>query len=198
MSLRTKVAVAAAAMIAVPGLWFVATVSAHATIGSAAWNDATNPTKVVATSRGDDISTTPGSFALQVFDPSGKEITAGSAVVTGPKTMEVAVSRPTMQGQYRVAWKTGSADDGEAAQGNVSLQLNAVGSAPAAAASAPAATSPVLPPSTGDGGLLGDGPSRFAALTAAPDVAIEYVGVRHAGPLRPPQLEAASDTRYAG
>jgi len=164
-------------MLAVPGLWFVTTVSAHATIGSVAWNDASNPTKVVATSRGDDISTTPGSFALQVFDPSGKEITAGATVVTSPKTMEVAISRPTTQGQYRVAWKTLSADDGEAAQGNVSLQLNAVGSAPAPAASAPAATSPVSPPSTGDGGLLGGGPSQFAALAVAIGAAVSAVAV---------------------
>jgi methionine-rich copper-binding protein CopC len=160
MSLRTKVALAAAAMLAVPGVLFVATVSAHATIGSAAWNDTSNPTKVIATSRGDDIRNEAGTYSLQVFDPSGNDITAGKAVVTGPKTMEVAVSKPTAQGQYRVAWATLSADDGEGASGNVSLQLGAVASPPAA--STPA--SPISPPATGDGGLLGQGTNVFAAL----------------------------------
>jgi methionine-rich copper-binding protein CopC len=172
MSLQTKVAVAAAVLIAVPGLLFVATVSAHATIGSVAWNDASNPTKVIATSRGDDISDEAGTYSLQVFDPSGKDITAGKAVVTGPKTMEVAVSKPTTQGQYRVAWKTESADDGEDASGNLSLQLNAVASSPAPAPSTPTTTSPVAAPSTGDGGLLEPGASGFAALAVAIGAAI--------------------------
>jgi methionine-rich copper-binding protein CopC len=155
MSLRTKVAVVAAAMIAVPGLWFVATVSAHATIGTVAWNDASNPTKVIATSRGDDIRNEAGTYGLQVFDPSGKEITVGPTVITGPKTMEGAVSKPAAQGQYRVAWKTRSAEpDAHDASGNLSLQLNAVSSAPAAPAATAPTTAPVSPPSTGDGGLL--------------------------------------------
>ena len=177
MSLRTKVALTAVAMIAVPGLWFVATVSAHATIGSVAWNDASNPTKVIASSRGDDISDEAGTYSLQVFDPSGKDITAGKAVVTGPKTMEVAISKPTAQGQYRVAWSTESADDGEDASGNLSLQLNVVASAPAPVASAPVTTSPVSPPSTGDGGLLSDGTSGFAALAVALVAAISAVAI---------------------
>jgi methionine-rich copper-binding protein CopC len=158
-------------MLLVPGLWLVATVSAHATIGSVAWNDPANPTKVIATSRGDDIRNEAGTYGLQVFDPSGKEITAGSTVLTGPKTMEVAVSKPTSQGQYRVAWKTRSAEpDGHDASGNLSLQLNAVAAAPAASApsaTTPAATSPVAPPSTGDGGLLDSRSGGYAALFAA-------------------------------
>jgi methionine-rich copper-binding protein CopC len=167
MSLRTKVAVAAAVMIAVPGLWFVAAVSAHATIGTVAWNDAANPTKVVATSRGDDIRNEAGTFGLQVFDPSGKEITAGPTLVTGPKTMEVAVSKPTAQGQYRVAWKTRSAEpDAHDASGNLSLQLNSVGAAPAPSTTTAAVTSPVSPPSTGDGGLLDKRSGGYAALLA--------------------------------
>jgi methionine-rich copper-binding protein CopC len=153
-------------MIAMPGLWLVATVSAHATIGTVAWNDPVNPTKVIATSRGDDISDEAGTYSLQVFDPSGKDITAGKAVVTGPKTMEVAVSKPTAQGQYRVAWKTESADDSEDASGNLSLQLNSVASAPAPAATMPAAARPVSPPSTGDGGLLDERSGDYAALFA--------------------------------
>ena len=151
-------------MIAVPGLWLVATVAAHATIGTVVWNDPVNPTKVIATSRGDDISDDAGTYSLQVFDPSGKDITAGKAVVTGPKTMEVVVSKPTAQGQYRVAWKTESADDGEDASGNLSLQLNSVASAPAPAATTAATTAPVSPPSTGDGGLFADRMGGFAAL----------------------------------
>ena len=167
MSLRTKVAVVAAAMIAVPGLWFVATVSAHATIGTVAWNDPANPTKVVATSRGDDIRNQAGTYGLQVFDPSGKEITAGPTVLTGPKTMEVAVSKPAAQGQYRVAWKTRSAEpDAHDASGNLGLQLNAVASAPAPAATTPVTTSPVSPPSTGDGGLLDQRSGGYAGLAA--------------------------------
>ncbi|HLG11984.1 MAG TPA: copper resistance protein CopC [Dehalococcoidia bacterium] len=173
MSLRTKVAVAAAVVIAVPGLWFVATVSAHATIGTVAWNDAANPTKVIATSRGDDIRNEAGTFSLQVFDPSGKDITAGATVLTGPKTMEVAVSKPAAQGQYRVTWATKSAEpDGHTATGNLSLQLNAVASAPAPAASAATTTSPVAPPATGDGGLVGQGANGFAALAVAIGAAI--------------------------
>lgn len=166
MNLRTKVALAATAMIAVPGLLFVATVSAHATIGSVAWDNPNNATKVIATSRGDDISTEAGTYGVQVFDPSGKEITAGKTVVTGPKTMEVAITKPTAQGQYRVAWKTESADDGDAASGNLSLQLAVVAGAPAAAAPAASAPAAVSPPSTGDGGLLAQSSNGLIALIA--------------------------------
>jgi methionine-rich copper-binding protein CopC len=160
MRFKTRVLVAAAAL-AVPAIWFFATVSAHATIGSVAWNDPNSPTKVVATSRGDDIRNEAGTYGLQVFDPSGRDITAGPTVLTGPKTMEVPISRPQAQGQYRVAWKTRSAEpDMHDASGNLSLQLNVV-SAPAPAAttapSSPAATTQVQPPSTGDAGLLRDG-----------------------------------------
>jgi hypothetical protein len=109
-----------------------------------------------------------------VYDPSGREITAGATTITGPKTMEVAVSRPTAQGQYRVAWKTRSAEpDMHDASGNLSLQLNAVPGAPAApaattapapsGASAPAA-GPVSPPSTGDGGLVNAHSGAWAAV----------------------------------
>jgi methionine-rich copper-binding protein CopC len=173
MRLRSRIALAVAAAVAIPGLWLVATVSAHATIGSAAWNDPNNPTKVIATSRGDDIRNEAGTYSLRVFDPSGREITAGNAVITGPKTMEVAVSRPTTQGQYRVEWKTRSAEpDAHDAMGNVSLQLNSV-SAPAATtppSTSPTTTSPsrpVAPPSTGDAGLLDSGSSGFAAAAFA-------------------------------
>jgi methionine-rich copper-binding protein CopC len=169
-------------MIAVPGLWFVATVSAHATIGTVAWNDASNPTKVIATSRGDDIRNEAGTYGLQVFDPSGKEITVGPTVITGPKTMEVAVSKPAAQGQYRVAWKTRSAEpDAHDASGNLSLQLNAVSSAPAAAATTPATTGPVSPPSTGDGGLLAQGTWRYAAMLAVALGVIAGIGAVRAG-----------------
>jgi methionine-rich copper-binding protein CopC len=171
MRFKTRAVVAAAAL-AVPTIWLVATVSAHATIGSVAWNDPNNPTKVIATSRGDDIRSEAGTYSLQVFDPSGRDITAGPTVLTGPKTMEVPVSRPMSQGQYRVAWKTRSAEpDAHDASGNLSLQLNVV-SAPAPAAttapSAPAATTQVQPPSTGDAGLLDpETGSLVAALAAA-------------------------------
>jgi methionine-rich copper-binding protein CopC len=158
MNLRTRLFLAAAAML-LPAIWLVATASAHATIGSVAWNS--DFTKVIATSRGDDIRNAAGTYGLQVFDPSGREITDVATTITGPKTMEVAVSRPTSQGQYRVAWKTRSAEpDAHDATGNLSLQLDAVASAPAPAApsapstSAAAATGSVSPPSTGDGGLL--------------------------------------------
>jgi methionine-rich copper-binding protein CopC len=170
MSLRMKVALAAA-LLAVPGLWLVATVSAHATIGSVAWDSASNPTKVIATSRGDDIRNEAGTYSLKVYDPSGREITAGNTVLTGPKTMEVAISKPAAQGQYRVAWTTKSAEpDGHVASGNLGLQLDAVVSAPAAAA--PAATSPVSPPSTGDGGLLAEGGNGSVAIAVGVIAAI--------------------------
>jgi methionine-rich copper-binding protein CopC len=166
-------------MVAVPGLWFVAAVSAHATIGSVAWNDASNPTKVIAASRGDDIRNEAGTYSLKVYDPSGKEISTGNTVITGPKTMEVAISRPTSQGQYRVTWATKSAEpDGHTASGNLSLQLNALPSAPSpAATTAPASPSPVSPPSTGDGGLLEEGTGGFAGVAAALAAAIAAAAV---------------------
>jgi methionine-rich copper-binding protein CopC len=170
VSFRTRVAIAAAVLVGLPPLVFVSTVQAHATIGSVAWDNPNNPTKVIATSRGDDIANEPGTFSLTVYDPSGRDITAGATVVTGPKTMEVAVRQPTAQGQYRVAWRTRS-DDGHDASGNISLQLHAAPAAPAATAPAAPApvTSPVSPPSTGDGGLAAGsgGLVGLAAVAAA-------------------------------
>jgi methionine-rich copper-binding protein CopC len=180
MSIRTRVALVALAMPLVPAIWAVASVSAHATIGSVAWNS--DFTKVIATSRGDDIRNAAGTYGLQVFDPSGRDITAGATTITGPKTMEVAVSRPTSQGQYRVAWKTRSAEpDMHDASGNLSLQLSAVPGAPAApaattdpaapsGATAPTAAGPVSPPSTGDGGLLDEQTSGTAAIALVASV----------------------------
>jgi methionine-rich copper-binding protein CopC len=145
----------AAALVAVAGIVYAGVVQAHATIGSVAL-DATY-TKVIATSRGQDIAPEAGTYGLRVFDPSGAEVTSGATRVTGPKTMEVNVTALKAAGQYRVNWKTRSAGDGDDAKGDLLLfvPVSAISAAPTAAPAAPVATpAPVSPPSTGDAGLI--------------------------------------------
>jgi methionine-rich copper-binding protein CopC len=176
--------------IAAAGFLLVTAAFAHAPIGTVAWDNPTQPTRVIATSRGDDISTEYGTFSLEVRDASGVRVDLGNVAVVDAKNMTVSVKGNLAPGSYTVTWKTASADDGDTASGTLPLVL--AGSAPAqtaptvapAPATAPQTTAAAAPrpPATGDGGLLDDSSTTpvapFAGLLVGIVSAVAVVGFK--------------------
>jgi hypothetical protein len=122
MSLRTRVAVVAAAMIAMQGLWLCRDGLGHATIGTVAWNDPVNPTKVIATSRGDNISDEAGTSSLQVFDRVA--MTSRPARQWSPARRQWRSRSASRRHRGSIVWLgRPNQHDSEDASGNLSLQL---------------------------------------------------------------------------
>lgn len=63
---------------------------------------------------------------IDVFDASGKEVTTVAAVVDNAdrKKLSVAVPSDLPAGVYQVKWKTSSAEDGDAANGQISFTID--------------------------------------------------------------------------
>ena len=156
---------AAIAAVTIVGILLATTAFAHATIGTVAWDNPSAPSRVIATSRGDDISSNPGTFSLTVTDANGNRVDLGNYTVVDAKRIAVGVKSDLPSGTYNVAWKTLSADDLEAAQGTLPLVL--AGTAAAPAATVPASSGgPLAAPSTGDAGLAGGGSTNTVAFAA--------------------------------
>lgn len=168
MRLLSKVVFGAAAL-AMGATLAASSVFAHATIKTVAWDNPVQPTKVIATAQGDDISNEPGTFYLRVYHvATGSRVDRDDAAVSlsNPKVMTVSVPSTLVPGEYRVDWGTVSAEDGEEASGSLSLVLAAAAptqaptQAPAPPAGAPAA------PTAGDAGLAAaQQQGSWAALT---------------------------------
>ena len=67
-----------------------------------------------------------GANDIDVFDPSGKEVTTVSAVIDNANRRKLTVALPPglPAGKYRVDWKTLSADDGDPATGSLSFTVD--------------------------------------------------------------------------
>jgi methionine-rich copper-binding protein CopC len=158
MHYRHLLYAAAAGLALMAGLAVTNSVFAHAVITQLAWDDPHHPSTLTATSGEDEISDEPGTFYLKVFDSDGHQVDNGDTKVVGPKEMAVTVKAGLTPGQYRVDWKTASADDGDEADGSQMIEVLAAGESGAGAATsadhhhdeeqmAPSmATAPAAPP----------------------------------------------------
>ncbi len=182
MSLRKLLGGAAAVAVLGASLALTGVAFAHAYISNVEWDNAAHPTKVIATSGEDEISSDPGSFYLKVYNVNGTEVDLGDTTVsdTNPLQMSVSVPADLAPGSYRVDWMTTSAYDGDPASDSSTLLLSqAAAPTPTVAPAPPAASAPttpvtpiavVAPPATGDAGLAATnttGGSSLIAIAAA-------------------------------
>ncbi len=80
------------------------------------------PTEVVIEMT-QEMARQAGANDIEVFDPAGRKITTVSAVIDNGDRKRLSVPLPTglVVGAYTVRWKTLSADDGDAANGQLSF-----------------------------------------------------------------------------
>ncbi|MFN8618675.1 MAG: copper resistance protein CopC [Dehalococcoidia bacterium] len=73
-----------------------------------------------------DMGRQAGLNDIDVFDASGKEVTTVAAVVDNAdrKKLSVAIPSDLPAGVYTVKWKTSSAEDGDAANGQISFTID--------------------------------------------------------------------------
>ncbi len=90
---------------------------------------ATPPTTYEIVMSQEMFKDTIGSNDIDVFDASGKEVTNISAVIDNADRRKLSVALPSglPAGEYRVEWKTLSADDGDNANGTLSFTVDPAG-----------------------------------------------------------------------
>lgn len=73
-----------------------------------------------------DMGRQAGLNDIDVFDASGKEVTTVAAVVDNADRKKLSVALPSdlPAGVYTVKWKTSSAEDGDAANGQISFTID--------------------------------------------------------------------------
>lgn len=148
MTVRAAKLMAATFLFAIATLALTSSALAHAPITLVAWDNAANPSRLVATAA-EEISNAPSDYYLRVFNPAGARVDRNDALVTGNNTqITVGVPSGLPSGTYRVEWKTVS-EDGDELTGSLSIAFTAPSTpstsptsapAPAAAPAASAAT----------------------------------------------------------
>ncbi|WP_322818639.1 copper resistance protein CopC [Tepidiforma sp.] len=122
-----RFAAGAAALMAALAVVIVA--SAHAEPSRARPGDGAvldaPPTEVVLVMT-QDMVRRPGANAIDVFDGSGNEVTAEDAQVDANDRRRLSVALPPNlpPGEYLVRWRTLSADDGDAASGELRFRVD--------------------------------------------------------------------------
>jgi methionine-rich copper-binding protein CopC len=78
-----------------------------------------------------DMARQAGANDIDVFDANGTEVTRVAAVIDNANRRKLSVPLPSTltPGRYTVRWKTLSADDGDAADGNLSFTFDPNGTA---------------------------------------------------------------------
>jgi methionine-rich copper-binding protein CopC len=91
-----------------------------------------------------------GENTIQVFDPTGQPVQAGEAQVEDDDRSHLYVLLPAglVPGEYRVAWRSLSAEDGDVAQGSFRFTYDPQAPAAAATAAAEPAEAPAQAPSS--------------------------------------------------
>lgn len=143
MKARAARLVAAASVVTFLSLTFVGSALAHAAITSVTWDNSANPTRLIASTGGDQISNAPGDSYLRIFNASGARVDRNDAAVSGNNTQITASVQPGLSaGTYRVDWKVVS-EDGHESTGSLSVTVTAaaatVTAQPAAISTGPAA-----------------------------------------------------------
>jgi copper transport protein len=106
------------------GLWAAA--SAHAEPAKVTPGDGAvlnTPPSQVEITMSQEMARSGGQNDIDVFDASGKEVTAVAAVIDNGDRRKLSVPLPSnlSPGTYTVRWKTLSADDGDAANGTLTF-----------------------------------------------------------------------------
>ncbi len=73
-----------------------------------------------------DMARQDGANDIDVFDPTGKEVTSVSAVIDNGNRRRLSVALPSSlpTGDYAVKWRSLSADDGDSAAGTLSFRVD--------------------------------------------------------------------------
>lgn len=122
-------ALAAAAFCA---LVWAASAFAHAEPAKARPGDGallTSPPARIELEMSQELARREGANGIDVFDASGKEVTAAEAIIDNADRRRISVELPATlpPGKYSVRWKTLSAEDGDTAEGALSFTYDPTG-----------------------------------------------------------------------